>query len=66
MKPATAGGPYKVPRQPTTGVRRAGCGDARRLLLFLWIGVSWQNNADRSAGRNLGHEGAGSSAAADA
>jgi colicin import membrane protein len=45
MKPATAGGPYKVPRQ-NEGWRSAVMAVAMHavLLLFLWVGVSWQNN----------------------
>ncbi len=45
MKPATAGGPYKVPRQHNN-VRSIGLAVAMHavLLLFLWVGVSWQNN----------------------
>ncbi|MYM26164.1 cell envelope integrity protein TolA [Duganella sp. FT135W] len=45
MTPATAGGPYKVPRQHdnwrsiTLSVVMHAV-----LLMFLWIGVSWQNN----------------------
>ncbi|TFW20885.1 cell envelope integrity protein TolA [Duganella callida] len=45
MKPATAGGPYKVPRQHNR-LSSIGLAVAMHavLLLFLWIGVSWQNN----------------------
>lgn len=45
MKPATAGGPYKVPRQHD-GWRSITLAVAMHavLLLFLWVGVSWQNN----------------------
>nr|WP_315401310.1 cell envelope integrity protein TolA [uncultured Duganella sp.] len=45
MKPATAGGPYKVPRQ-NEGWRSVAMAVAMHavLLLFLWVGVSWQNN----------------------
>lgn len=45
MKPATAGGPYKVPRQHD-GFRSGLLAVAMHavLLLFLWVGVSWQNN----------------------
>ncbi len=45
MKPATAGGPYKVPRQ-NEGWRSVALAAAMHalLLLFLWVGVSWQNN----------------------
>jgi len=45
MKPATAGGPYKVPRQ-NEGWRSIALAAAMHavLLLFLWVGVSWQNN----------------------
>lgn len=45
MKSATAGGPYKVPRQHH-GMRASLLAIAVHavLLLFLWIGVSWQNN----------------------
>ncbi|MTV39338.1 cell envelope integrity protein TolA [Duganella radicis] len=45
MKPATAGGPYKVPRQHDNwrSVTLAVAMHAV-LLLFLWVGVSWQNN----------------------
>ncbi|MRW94332.1 cell envelope integrity protein TolA [Duganella sp. FT80W] len=45
MKPATAGGPYKVPRQHDSwrSITLAVAMHAV-LLLFLWIGVSWQNN----------------------
>jgi colicin import membrane protein len=45
MKPATAGGPYKVPRQ-NEGWRSVVLAVAMHavLLLFLWVGVSWQNN----------------------
>jgi colicin import membrane protein len=45
MKPATAGGPYKVPRQHN-GMRSGFLAVAMHavLLLFLWVGVSWQNN----------------------
>jgi colicin import membrane protein len=45
MKPATAGGPYKVPRQ-SNGLRSGMLAVAMHamLLLFLWVGVSWQNN----------------------
>jgi colicin import membrane protein len=45
MKPATAGGPYKVPRQHN-GFRSGLLAVAMHavLLLFLWVGVSWQNN----------------------
>jgi colicin import membrane protein len=45
MKPATAGGPYKVPRQ-NEGWRSMVLAVAMHavLLLFLWVGVSWQNN----------------------
>ena len=45
MKTATAGGPYKVPRQHNS-VRSLVLAAAMHavLLLFLWVGVSWQNN----------------------
>jgi colicin import membrane protein len=45
MKPATAGGPYKVPRQHN-GWRATILAVSVHavLLLFLWVGVSWQNN----------------------
>jgi len=45
MKPATAGGPYKVPRQHDNwrSITLAVAMHAV-LLMFLWIGVSWQNN----------------------
>jgi len=45
MKPATAGGPYKVPRQHDNwrSITLAVAMHAV-LLLFLWVGVSWQNN----------------------
>ncbi|HWW73558.1 MAG TPA: cell envelope integrity protein TolA [Duganella sp.] len=45
MKPATAGGPYKVPRH-NEGWRSVVLAVAMHavLLLFLWVGVSWQNN----------------------
>ncbi|WP_343731396.1 cell envelope integrity protein TolA [Duganella sp.] len=45
MKPATAGGPYKVPRQHDSwrSITLAVAMHAV-LLLFLWVGVSWQNN----------------------
>lgn len=45
MKHATAGGPYKVPRQHD-GFRSGllAVGMHAVLLLFLWVGVSWQNN----------------------
>jgi colicin import membrane protein len=45
MKPATAGGPYRVPRQ-NEGWRSVLLAAAMHavLLLFLWVGVSWQNN----------------------
>jgi colicin import membrane protein len=45
MKPATADGPYKVPRQHN-GLRSGLMAVAMHavLLLFLWVGVSWQNN----------------------
>ncbi|MYN45015.1 cell envelope integrity protein TolA [Pseudoduganella sp. FT93W] len=45
MKPAMAGGPYKVPRQ-SEGWRAVVLATAVHaiLLLFLWVGVSWQNN----------------------
>jgi colicin import membrane protein len=45
MKPATAGGPYKVPRQ-NNGWRALTLALLMHalLVLFLWIGVSWQNN----------------------
>jgi colicin import membrane protein len=45
MKPATAGGPYRVPRQ-NEGWRSVLLATAMHavLLLFLWVGVSWQNN----------------------
>lgn len=45
MKPATAGGPYKVPRQHDNW-RSIALAVAMHavLLMFLWIGVSWQNN----------------------
>lgn len=45
MNPATAGGPYKVPRQHNS-LRSITLAVAMHavLLLFLWIGVSWQNN----------------------
>ena len=44
MKPATAGGPYKVPRQHN-GWRATILAVSVHavLLLFLWVGVSWQN-----------------------
>ncbi|HEX8406874.1 MAG TPA: cell envelope integrity protein TolA [Duganella sp.] len=44
MKPATAGGPYKVPRH-NEGWRSVALAVAMHavLLLFLWVGVSWQN-----------------------
>lgn len=44
MKPATAGGPYKVPRQHN-GWRATilAVSVHALLLLFLWVGVSWQN-----------------------
>lgn len=45
MNSATAGGPYKVPRQHDN-MRSGFLAVAMHavLLLFLWIGVSWQNN----------------------
>jgi colicin import membrane protein len=45
MKPATASGPYKVPRH-NEGWRSVVLAVAMHavLLLFLWVGVSWQNN----------------------
>ncbi|MYM68293.1 cell envelope integrity protein TolA [Pseudoduganella sp. FT55W] len=45
MTPATAGGPYKVPRQHDNwrSITLAVAMHAV-LLMFLWIGVSWQNN----------------------
>jgi colicin import membrane protein len=45
MKPATAGGPYKVPRQHD-GMRSVLMAVAMHLglLLFLWVGIRWQNN----------------------
>jgi colicin import membrane protein len=45
MTPATAGGPYKVPRQHDNwrSITLAVVMHAV-LLMFLWIGVSWQNN----------------------
>jgi len=45
MKPATAGGPYKVPRQ-NDGWRSMLLAGAMHLglLLFLWVGIRWQNN----------------------
>ncbi|WP_093557420.1 cell envelope integrity protein TolA [Pseudoduganella namucuonensis] len=45
MKSGTAGGPYKVPKDEN-GLRSLGMAAAMHagLLLFLWIGVSWQNN----------------------
>jgi len=45
MKPATAGGPYKVPRQHDNwrSITLAVAMHAV-LLMFLWVGVSWQNN----------------------
>jgi colicin import membrane protein len=45
MKPATAGGPYKVPRQHD-GMRSMLLALAMHLglLLFLWVGIRWQNN----------------------
>ncbi|MBA5690331.1 cell envelope integrity protein TolA [Duganella sp. LX47W] len=45
MKQATAGGPYKVPKQHD-GLRSAGMAVAMHavLILFLWVGVSWQSN----------------------
>ena len=45
MKHATAGGPYKVPRQHDNwrSITLAVAMHAV-LLLFLWVGVSWQNN----------------------
>jgi colicin import membrane protein len=45
MKLATAGGPYKVPRQHNS-MRAVVLAVAMHavLLLFLWVGVSWQNN----------------------
>ncbi|QJD92227.1 cell envelope integrity protein TolA [Duganella dendranthematis] len=45
MKPATADGPYKVPRQHN-GLRSGLMAVAMHavLLMFLWVGVSWQNN----------------------
>jgi colicin import membrane protein len=45
MKPATAGGPYKVPRQHD-GMRSMVLAIAMHLglLLFLWVGIRWQNN----------------------
>ncbi|GAB2876010.1 hypothetical protein GCM10027277_51680 [Pseudoduganella ginsengisoli] len=44
-KPATAGGPYRVPKDEH-GVRSLAMATAMHagLLLFLWIGVHWQNN----------------------
>ncbi|MET0268295.1 MAG: cell envelope integrity protein TolA [Duganella sp.] len=45
MKPATAGGPYKVPRQHNGWSAAVLAVSVHALLLlFLWIGVSWQNN----------------------
>ncbi|KQQ42497.1 protein TolA [Duganella sp. Leaf126] len=45
MNPPTAGGPYKVPRQHN-GLRAAILAVSVHvvLLLFLWVGVSWQNS----------------------
>ncbi|WP_371867920.1 cell envelope integrity protein TolA [Pseudoduganella rivuli] len=45
MKPATAGGPYRVPKDEH-GIRSLAMAAAMHagLLLFLWIGVHWQNN----------------------
>jgi colicin import membrane protein len=44
-KPATAGGPYRVPKDEH-GIRSLAMAAAMHagLLFFLWIGVSWQNN----------------------
>ncbi|MET0320600.1 MAG: protein TolA, partial [Duganella sp.] len=44
MKPATTGGPYQVPRQHN-GWRATLLAVSVHavLLLFLWVGVSWQN-----------------------
>lgn len=45
MKHATAGGPYKVPKQHD-GLRSAAMAVAMHavLILFLWVGVHWQSN----------------------
>ncbi|MRV72345.1 cell envelope integrity protein TolA [Duganella sp. FT92W] len=45
VKPATAGGPYRVPKDEH-GIRSLAMAAAMHagLLLFLWIGVHWQNN----------------------
>ncbi|MFA9217823.1 MAG: cell envelope integrity protein TolA [Sphingomonadaceae bacterium] len=45
MKPVTAGGPYKVPRQHD-GMRSMLMALAMHLglLMFLWVGIRWQNN----------------------
>lgn len=44
-KPATAGGPYRVPKDEH-GARSLAMAAAMHagLLFFLWIGVAWQNN----------------------
>lgn len=44
-KPATAGGPYRVPKDEH-GIRSLAMAAAMHagLLFFLWIGVAWQNN----------------------
>jgi hypothetical protein len=44
MKPATAGGPYKVPRQHDSWRSITLAVAMHAVLLFLWVGVSWQNN----------------------
>jgi colicin import membrane protein len=45
MKHATAGGPYKVPKQHD-GLRSVALAVAMHtvLILFLWVGVHWQSN----------------------
>ncbi|MFC0170562.1 cell envelope integrity protein TolA [Pseudoduganella danionis] len=45
MKPAMAGGPYKVPRQSASWRAPVLAAAVHAILLmFLWVGVSWQNN----------------------
>lgn len=45
MKPATAGGPYRVPPEPSRWPAITLAVAVHALLLaFLWFGINWQNN----------------------
>lgn len=47
MTPATAGGPYRLPKEPSRGRSMALAAAVHAgLLLFLWIGTNWQTTPD--------------------